>query len=325
MTMLHDPPSQHSQINALDPINRVLIVGGTHGNELTGIHTVKYFENHPALLHRNSLKTFTIIGNPQATQHVTRYINKDLNRCFDRQSWPSLSSPTYEVTRAKTLMEHYGPESEQPIDLVIDLHSTTSNAGLMLILDHLNPFTLRLAAYLQAQEPSVKLYSASGSGREHDSMRTLGKYRLGIEVGPIAHGTLHAELFQKTAALIQHTLDYIEHYNLDQNNLTSVSSQKSAPFSPPPEVTVYQYMGAIDYPKNTNGEIIAMIHPQRQFQDYQVVNPGDPMFLTFDGKTLTYQGPTPIYPIFINEAAYYEKGIAMSLTTKISMGITSTE
>ena len=59
-----------------------------------------------------------------------------------------------------------------------------------------------------------------------------------------------------------------------------------------------------------------MIHPQLQFQDYQPLHPGDPMFLTFTGEVILYQGEVIVFPIFINEAAYYEKGIAMTFTKK---------
>jgi aspartoacylase len=40
------------------------------------------------------------------------------------------------------------------------------------------------------------------------------------------------------------------------------------------------------------------------------------MFLTFDGRAIAYQGTSTVYPVFINEAAYYEKGIAMCITQK---------
>ena len=30
-------------------------------------------------------------------------------------------------------------------------------------------------------------------------------------------------------------------------------------------------------------------------------------------RTITYQGDSTVYPVFVNEAAYYEKGIAMCL------------
>lgn len=316
MIPVSDHPPQTVDSKGTASIERVLIVGGTHGNELTGVYLINQFDHSPGCLARSSFKTVTQIGNPRAIAQGTRYVDQDLNRCFNFLAPPLSSRQHYEKERAKDLFDQYGAHGTTPVDFVIDLHSTTSNAGLMLILDHLDSFTLQLAAYLQGKEPEIKLYSSLGSGREHDSMRTLGRYRLGIEVGPIAHGTLQAELFRKTESLIHHVLDYVEHYN---------GGRRSAPLgesSSTSALTVYQYVGAIDYPKNEQGAITAMVHPQRQFQDYQVVNPGDPMFLTFAGETIGYQGKTPVYPIFINEAAYYEKGVAMSLTqrTNISPG-----
>ena len=44
------------------------------------------------------------------------------------------------------------------------------------------------------------------------------------------------------------------------------------------------------------------------------------LFRTFDGKDILYEGEADgresVWPIFINEPAYYEKDIAMSLTVK---------
>lgn len=47
------------------------------------------------------------------------------------------------------------------------------------------------------------------------------------------------------------------------------------------------------------------------------------MFQTFSGETLKYKGTEPLYPFFINECAYYEKGIALSLARQRSVGIPS--
>lgn len=50
--------------------------------------------------------------------------------------------------------------------------------------------------------------------------------------------------------------------------------------------------------------------------DWEPLNPGDPMFQTFDGKTIHYQGSGTVYPTFINEAAYYEKQQAFVTTRR---------
>ncbi|MEQ2212830.1 hypothetical protein XENOCAPTIV_005587 [Xenoophorus captivus] len=58
-------------------------------------------------------------------------------------------------------------------------------------------------------------------------------------------------------------------------------------------------------------------------RDFCLLHPGDPLFQTFSGETLTYKGNEPLYPFFINECAYYEKGIAVSLARKKCITIPS--
>lgn len=53
--------------------------------------------------------------------------------------------------------------------------------------------------------------------------------------------------------------------------------------------------------------------------DWEPLNPGDPMFQTFDGNTIHYQGSGTVYPTFINEAAYYEKQQAFVTTRRESL------
>lgn len=291
-------------------INHVLISGGTHGNELIGVYLVRKFEQAPELIAWPSFKTLTLIGNPKATEIGVRYLDRDLNRAFEPQALESAAPTQYEIQRAKEVYAHFGQEGKLPIDLIIDLHSTTSNAGLMLILDNDTPFTMQLAAHLCRVQPQLKVYSSANSGRNRDSLRSIAPYRIGIEVGPVAHSTLHAELFQETEKLTHAALQYVEQYNLHHCNNPSTAQLENV-------LTIYQYVGAVDFPRNDQGQICAMIHPQLQFQDYQPLHSGNPLFLTFDGDTITYEGDSTVYPVFINEAAYYEKGIALCLTQKI--------
>lgn len=285
-------------------LSRVLIVGGTHGNEFTGAYLIKKFEQFPELIHRSSFETLTLLANPQAFTAARRYINKDLNRCFLRQNLEDAKLSSYEDLRAKEINHLFGQNGKTPVDFILDLHSTTANMGVTIIVDNDEPFNLQLAAYLNYVNPSVKVYSSGNSGRNHNSLRSLGKFSLAIEVGSVPQGVLNADFFLKTEAIIHIILDYLQQYN--QGTV--------APF--PNTLIFYRYMEAIDYPRNERGEIQAMIHPQLQFQDYEALNPNDPIFLTFDGQIISYQGNSTVYPIFINEAAYYEKGIAMCLTQK---------
>lgn len=291
-------------MESIQRIRRVAIVGGIHGNELTGVYLVKKFERFPQLIHRKSFETFSVLGNPQASAVGRRYIDKDLNRCFYSQDLhdPTLSS--YEERRAKIIYQQLKPPGKSPVDLIIDLHSTTANMGLTLILGNTHPFNLQLAAYLSSINPLVRVYNGTQYGQKSAVLRSLCELSFSIEIGSVAQGILDAYLFNKTEELIHVILDYLETHNQGK------TPPKNSDF------TLYQYVGIIDYPRNKNGEIQAMIHPQLQGKDYEALNPGEPIFLTFDNQVITYEGESTVYPIFINEAAYYEKGIAMCLTEK---------
>ncbi|MEH2402550.1 aspartoacylase [Nostoc sp.] len=289
----------------MSQIKRVAIVGGNHGNELTGIHLVKRFQQYPNLINKASFETLALLGNLKAIEEGKRYIDKDLNRCFTNQGLQNQQLSSYEDTRAKAIQQILQPQNQPFVDVIVDLHSTTANMGLSLIFCDLHPFLLRLGAYLSSINPMVKIF-VNRQSKEGGFLRSLCQLGFVIEVGAVAQNILNAELFQQTEQLIYAILDYFEGCN--QGNIPQRNST----------LTLYQYIQTIDYPRSNayGGEIQAMIHPQLQFRDYEPLNPGDPIFLTFEGKDIFYEGESTVYPIFINEAAYYEKGIAMYLTQK---------
>jgi aspartoacylase len=286
----------------MNQINRVVIVGGNHGNEFTGIYLVKKFHNHPDLVHRSSFETLSLLGNPQAIAARVRYVEKDLNRCFVQLNNQDKSA-NYEELRAQEIQTILKPKIPDIEDVIIDLHTTTSNMSLCIILGNRHPVLLELAAVLTAINPLVKVYlheQPKGSG----FLRSLSDLGFALEVGPVPQSILNAELFQQTEQLIYTSLDYFENYNLGKNLIKNNT------------LTVYRSIGMIDYPRSEDGEIQAMIHPQLQFRDYEPLYPGEPMFMTFSGEEIVYKGNDIVYPIFINEAAYYEKGIAMHISQK---------
>ncbi|XP_026565970.1 aspartoacylase [Pseudonaja textilis] len=57
-------------------------------------------------------------------------------------------------------------------------------------------------------------------------------------------------------------------------------------------------------------------HQYPSDRDWQPLNPGDPIFLTLEGKAIAYDGEATVYPTFVNEAAYYEKQQAFVTTAK---------
>ena len=48
------------------PIKKVAIIGGTHGDEMTGIYLIKKFQKNPHLIKRESLEIITLLANPKA-------------------------------------------------------------------------------------------------------------------------------------------------------------------------------------------------------------------------------------------------------------------
>jgi len=293
----------------MNQINRVAIVGGTHGNELTGIYLVKKFQQSPHNIARSTFESVTLLANPKAYEIGKRYFETDLNRCFLRQDLSNSTLKSYEALRAKEIYRLFGIGGSQQADIVIDLHSTTSNMGLTLILASFEPFNLRLASYLTSINPNIKVLYSVLRTEEISHLRSMCKFGCTLEVGAVANGVLDATLFQQTEALVYAMLDYLEACN-----------QGMSPAIKEP-LTIYQSAQIIDYPRNELGELQAMIHPQLQFRDYQAMQPGDPMFLTFEGEAIAYEGESTVYPVFINEAAYYEKGIAMYLTEKHQLTI----
>jgi succinylglutamate desuccinylase len=288
----------------MSKINRVLIVGGTHGNEITGIYLIKKFERHPDLIQRQNLKIFTLLANPEAYAIAKRYVDTDLNRSFRHQDLGNPHLTGYEAQRAKEIYHTFGTGGTQAADFVIDLHSTTANMGLTIILDHKEPFYLQLATYLQNRHPHGKILYSRIEGPDRPHLDSICEFGCTIEVGAVAQGILDATLFQQTEKLVQTILDYIETHNQE-----ALQNSKDT-------LTIYQATHTIDYPRNESGEIQAMVHPQLQFKDYQALNPGDAIFLTFEDEEIFYEGDSIVYPVFINEAAYYEKGIAMCITQK---------
>ncbi|MGL5808259.1 MAG: aspartoacylase [Xenococcaceae cyanobacterium] len=285
-------------------INRVAITAGVHGNELTGIYLVNKFARLPLSIQRFNFETVSLLANPQACLERKRYIDRDLNRCFSSQDLQNETLISYENNRAREINQAIGPKGNPSVDFIIDLHSTTSNMGLTIIPSGDRPFNLRLAAYLSAIYPLVKVYFWPDRKRDSPFLRSICELGCTVEIGPIAQGVLNASLFQQTEQLVYHILNYLDAYN--QGKALSI----------PPTLTLYQGVELVDYPRDRHGELLAMIHPDLHFKDYMPLHPGNPMFLTFEEQTIVYAGKSTVYPVFLSEAAYLEKGIAMCLTQK---------
>jgi len=97
---------------------KILVLGGTHGNELLGIKLVKLLKRRPIR------GVDAIIANPRAVKAGVRFTESDLNRSFGEAF-----ADTYETKRAARLKK-----LAADYDVVLDFHNTqtpNNNCGFV--------------------------------------------------------------------------------------------------------------------------------------------------------------------------------------------------
>ncbi|KAJ7344132.1 hypothetical protein JRQ81_000082 [Phrynocephalus forsythii] len=304
-----------SHLQRLPSLTHVAVCGGTHGNEMSGVYLAKHWLSNPSELHRSTFRATPFLGNPRAIQKCVRYVGRDLNRTFiaDILNSKDPDTDSYEVQRAQEINQTFGPKgSSQAYDFMFDLHNTTANMGCCLIVasEHCL-FSLHMCNYIQKQAKSRHcsiLLSKKNPEEETYSVCSVGKNGLAIEVGPQPQGVARADLLAQMRSIVTYALDFIELFN------------KGTLF-PAFDIEAYKVTGVVDFPRYPNGEISAVIHSDLQDQDFQPLKPGDPIFQIFSGEDILYDGEDTTYPVFINEAAYYEKKTAFLKTEKRTVSL----
>ena len=293
----------------------------------------------------------TLISNPEAVAHNRRYIDFDLNRSFGNAVLQSPHSSGYEAQRAQVLNRMLGPKgsTDPACDLLIDMHTTTARLGPTILIRENDGVASFIAAAVMVELPEVKVmsYLAEERGKtvappgapsasnidrpgtaasvdigssavpaaggapgaadrpgDYPYLAEIAPHGIEIEVGPVPQGVIRAETVIWTERIVNSCIAAIDAWNGGRT------------LDLPETIEVYRYIQAVDYPRNTAGEINGFVHPARQDRDFAALRRGDPLFLHFDGSTVSYDGPDGRYPVFINEAAYYEKHAGMTLCEK---------
>ena len=65
--------------------------------------------------------------------------------------------------------------------------------------------------------------------------------------------------------------------------------------------------------------------PELQDRDFHPLEHGAAIFLQLDGSTTGYDREPGLVPLFINEAAYYEKGVAFALAQRRTIRLDTLE
>ena len=135
------------------------------------------------------------------------------------------------------------------------------------------------------------------------------------------------------------TLDFIEQHNL---SLTKKNDANDENIASTEKLLMYKRVGQYDYPRdnetnnklyNNKARINMYVHPDIQDQDFKIklIHGETKIFLDCNGKehatfdfNKMFQVPNAnidlnkdeLYPFFINEAAYYEKGFGFAVAKK---------
>lgn len=109
------------------PGKTIAIIGGVHGNEICGVKTLDYLQDH---LVPDAGLVYLIYGNPQAIEKKTRFIDMNLNRAFkaDRELTDKEKN-SYERKKALELMPLL-----KKCDAILDIHSSNSSKSTPFLI-----------------------------------------------------------------------------------------------------------------------------------------------------------------------------------------------
>ena len=286
---------------------RVLVVAATHGNERNAPWLLEGWRRDPTVLASQGLSLALEIGNPAAYAANTRYLDRDLNRSFVPELLVDTSRSEREVGRARELLALHGPEGQQPAAVVLDLHSTTSAMGNSLVVYGRRPEDLALAAGIQGRL-GLPIYLHEADAAQTGFLVERWPCGLVIEVGPVPQGVIDPTICRQTQLGLE-------------GALAVIAEAVRGVLLLPQSLVVHRHRGSVDVPREADGSPAACLDRRRQGCDWQPIQPGDPLFRARNGRSLGYEPPPhlagePAWPLVINEAAYGEKGIALSLTTR---------
>ena len=280
----------------------VLVVAGTHGNELNACWLLDQWGDQPNLVDTAGLSCRRVIGNPEARAVGRRYLDRDLNRSFQ----PDLlagDGQEVELRRARELLRAHGPSGFNPCRVALDLHSTTAGMGSSLVVYGRRPADLALAGGVQ-RLLGLPVYLHESDAAQTGFLVERWPCGLVIEVGPVPQGVLDSRVVIQTQLALEACLQVL-------------SESRSGLGLQPQGLVVHRHLRSLDLPRDEHGQPSALLHPLRQETDWRPLRGGAPLMRRADGTVIKVPDDAAnLMPVFINEAAYAEKRIALSLTQR---------
>ena len=281
---------------------QVLLVAGTHGNEINGIWLFDEWNKSSFLINTHGIKTIKVIGNPEAKKAGKRYIHHDLNRSFQEELFSSINSSNLEGSRACELLSLYGEKGENPCQIALDFHTTTASMGSCLVVYGRRDADLALAALIQ-NKLGLPIYLHESDRNQKGFLVESWPCGLVIEIGPIGQGLLSWRIISQTKLILETLMEQIH-------------KVKNSDIFYPEKLIIHRHIKSIDFPRDEESKIDGYVHSSRQSKDWQELKKDDELFCKLNGETIRFKEFEPYIPVFINEAAYLEKNIAMSFTKR---------
>jgi len=281
---------------------QMLLVAGTHGNEVNAPWLFEHWDQNPNLINSFEFNISKIIGNPEALGLSRRYIDSDLNRAFSKDLLNSNLENNLEANRAKYILKKFGPDGENPCSFAIDLHSTTASMGNSIVIYGRRYADLALASLLQSKL-GLPIYLHEADKDQRGFLVEAWPCGFVLEIGPVPQSLLDTSIIEKYRLTLEVCFQEIEKFLLGRSLF-------------PKNIVVHRHIGSIDFPRDSNNKIASSIHPSLYGMDWHPIMKNQPLFVNIQGEVDSYTSSEEVVPVFINEAAYAEKNIAMSLTKK---------
>lgn len=275
-----------------------------------------------------NLEISTLLGNPEAHYQNKRFVDQDLNRQFSYKALVESPTDCLEAKRAAEVNQILGPKQfdegddnadKKNSNVVIDLHTTTTNMGTTLIVGEGNRLMTQCAAYIvhkcssEGDNVCVLIHThKTQKGRPH--LSSIAPHPLSIEVGPVPQGVLRHDIVDKTQRALEAALEFLEKNNSDPEALQSemnkyFPSGQVPCFRSAPAKRAGEMSSKIPWPCDPFNENFPnwMVHKNVQDQDFKEIRTGDPLFVDLEGSTISYDGShgSPVLLMFINEGGYY--------------------
>ncbi len=286
-------------------VDQVLLVAGTHGNEINAPWFFDQWSKTSDLINTYKVKAIPVIGNPLALKKGRRYIDRDLNRSFTSHLLKSSDINDLEVLRAQELIRDFGPQGYNPSNIVIDFHSTTASMGTCLVVYGRRPVDLALVSLLQ-NRLGLPIYLHEGDKSQTGFLVESWPCGFVVEIGPVPQGLIHYKIIRQ----IMLTLNVF---------FQEISSVVNCIHHFPQKIIIHRHIRNIDFPRDGNGRPSAFVHPDIQGKDWCPISQNKPLFMNSLLEEISCSEQfieEKMVPVFINEAAYIEKNIAMGLTKK---------